>query len=425
MTVSKMKSGTYRVVVFYPKAVREILGDGKDRFRKVVPTKAEASRLEREVQGKIDKVLETGTDRVMSIKGEITFKEFYETLWLPLYEAGGSGRIRTIPTKATVANTKNIFRLHLLPMFGAYSLTYLNEHNQMVMEELAILAEQYANIKTVKSYISQLFEVAEAAEYIQVNRIAKVLKFVNAPKKERLREKREAEGLALTADELIAWIDAAKADLAKGKLSEMEYLLFVLTLNLGDRKSESYGLQWKHVDLQNGFVYVTKALKKDKSLGPTKGRKKTRIQIPEFIVDLLKSWKESQVVELAALGITGITGITGEQFVFTYIDNSGHVNQPLHADFLNYRLDSIAKRHPDLAHAYPHKLRHSYATLALEGGATMKGISESLTHSDEEITRTYVNTPNIVNLTTNTMFAKRIAEARANAEAKENEKHSW
>lgn len=421
MTVSKMKSGTYRVVVFYPKAVREILGDGKDRFRKVVPTKAEASRLEREVQGKIDKVLETGTDRVMSIKGEITFKEFYETLWLPLYEAGGSGRIRTIPTKATIANTKRIFRLHLLPMFGRYSLTYLNEHNQMVMQELAIFGEQYANIKTVKSYVSQLFEVAEAAEYIEVNRIAKVLKFVNAPKKKRLREKREAEGLALTADELIAWIDAAKADLAKGKLSEMEYLLFVLTLNLGDRKSESYGIQWKFVDLENGFVYVMHALA-SQELGPTKGHKKTRIEIPDFVVDLLKSWKKHQVVELAALGITGLTG---EQFVFTYTDNSGHMNRPLHADFLNYRLDSINSRHPELVHVYPHKLRHSYATLALEGGATLKGISESLTHSDEEITRTYVNTPSIVNLTTNTMFAKRIAEARANAEAKENAKQSW
>lgn len=422
MTITKMKSGTYRVVVFYPKAVRDILSDGKDRFRKVVPTQGEAKRLEREVQNKIDKVLETGTDRAMSIKGEILFKDFYEQLWLPLYEAGGSGRVRTIPTKATVANTKNIFRLHLLPMFGKYSLTYLNEHNQMVMQELAILAEQYANIKTVKSYMSQLFEVAEATEYIDVNRVAKVLKFVNAPKKKRLREKREAAGEALTAKELIAWIDAAKADLAKGKLSEMEYLLFVLTLNLGDRKSESYGIQWQHVDLENGYVYVLHALNKDKTLGPTKGKKRTRIQVPDFIIELLNSWKEHQANNLAAVGITRLTG---EQFVFTYTDFKGHMNQPLHPDFLNYRLNSIAKRHPELGHLNPHKLRHTYATLAKQGGATNEQISEALTHSDVATTEIYMNTPDVVDLTTNSRFAKRIAEARANTVAKENEPQPW
>ncbi|WP_369385863.1 tyrosine-type recombinase/integrase [Lacticaseibacillus manihotivorans] len=99
------------------------------------------------------------------------------------------------------------------------------------------------------------------------------------------------------------------------------------------------------------------------------------------------------------------------------------MNQPLHADFLNYRLNSMQKRHPALKHAYPHKLRHTYSTLALEGGATMEAISAALTHSDVATTRIYVNTPDIVNLTTNNMFAKRIAEARAKAEAKEKTSH--
>lgn len=420
MTIHETKAGNYRVEVFFPKNVRDILANGESRFRKTVPTKAEAQRLEREIQTKIETVTQTGTDRVMSIKGEISFKDFYETLWLPLYEAGGSGRIRTIPTKATVEQTKSIFRLHLLPLFGSYSLTYLNEHNQFVMQELAILGEQYANIKTIKSYVGQLFDVAEAADFIEVNRIAKILRFINAPKKKRLHDKRVAEGEALTADELIAWIDAARTDLDSGKLSEEEYLLFVLTLNLGDRKSESYGLRWRYVDLENGYIYVMNALNKHKELGPTKGHKQTKIEVPEFIVELLQQWKEHQADELASVGITKLDG---EQFVFTYTDNRGHMNQPLHADFLNYRLNSIEKRHPTLRHAYPHKLRHTYSTLALEGGATMEAISAALTHSDVTTTRIYVNTPDIVSLTTNNMFAKRIAEARAKAEAKEMASH--
>ncbi|MGQ2197147.1 tyrosine-type recombinase/integrase [Lactiplantibacillus plantarum] len=417
MTVRNTAAGKYLVDIIIPKNVRDIVNNGESRFRKTVPTEKEAERLEKKFEKQIQAVIETGTDRAMSVKGQMLFKDFYQNEWLPLYKAGATGRIRKIPVKATVSVTENLFRLHLLPMFGKYSLAYLNEHNQMVFEELVILSEKYANIKTVKSYVGQMFETAEMLDYIEVDRIARVLKAVPAPKKKRLQKKREAAGLALTAPELIAWIDAAKADLAKGKLSEKEYLLFILTLNLGDRKSESYGLQWQNVDLENGFVYVLHALGKDKELGPTKGHKKTRIQIQPFVVDLLKSWKKHQANELASIGITRLTG---EQFVFTYTDNNGHTNWPLHADYLNYRLNSISKRHPDLAHVYPHKLRHSYATLAKQGGATLKDIQTSLTHSNPETTRIYVNTIDTVDLTTNNFFAARIAEAEANSIAEEN-----
>ena len=67
----------------------------------------------------------------------------------------------------------------------------------------------------------------------------------------------------------------------------------------------------------------------------------------------------------------------------------------------------------------PPKLRHTYSTLALEGGATIEVISTALIHSAVTTTPIYVNTPNIVTLTTNNMLAKRIAEACAKAEAKE------
>ena len=84
--------------------------------------------------------------------------------------------------------------------------------------------------------------------------------------------------------------------------------------------------------------------------------------------------------------------ILPEQFVFTYIDTRGNINTPLHADYLNNKMKSIRKRHKELAHATPHKLRHTGATLAKLAGISLEEISEALTHSDKEITKTYVNT---------------------------------
>lgn len=88
-----------------------------------------------------------------------------------------------------------------------------------------------------------------------------------------------------------------------------------------------------------------------------------------------------------------------EQFVFTYIDTRGNINKPLHADYLNNKMKSIRKRHKELAHATPYKLRHTGATLAKQAGVSLEAISEALTHSNKEVTKTYVNTKDIVNRT--------------------------
>ena len=49
--------------------------------------------------------------------------------------------------------------------------------------------------------------------------------------------------------------------------------------------------------------------------------------------------------------------------------------------------------------ASPHKLRHTGATLAKQAGVSLEAISEALTHSNKEVTKTYVNTKDIVNRT--------------------------
>ncbi|MBC8776571.1 tyrosine-type recombinase/integrase [Streptococcus sp. IMAU 99161] len=117
--------------------------------------------------------------------------------------------------------------------------------------------------------------------------------------------------------------------------------------------------------------------------------------ISNDLLQLLTSWKKQQKYELAKFGIVSNT----EQFVFTYNDRTNNINLPLHTDYLNYRMKSVRRRHPELAPASPHKLRHTGATLAKQAGISLEAISEALTHSDKEITKTYVNTKDKVNQT--------------------------
>ncbi|CEW06766.1 tyrosine-type recombinase/integrase [Streptococcus pneumoniae] len=118
--------------------------------------------------------------------------------------------------------------------------------------------------------------------------------------------------------------------------------------------------------------------------------------ISNDLLQLLTSWKKQQKYELAKFGIIS----NPEQFIFTYIDTKGNINKPLHSDYLNNKMKTIRKRHPELTHATPHKLRHTGATLAKKAGMSLEAISEALTHSDTVTTKTYVNTSNIVPLST-------------------------
>ena len=62
-------------------------------------------------------------------------------------------------------------------------------------------------------------------------------------------------------------------------------------------------------------------------------------------------------------------------------------------------MKSVRRRHPELAPASPHKLRHTGATLAKKAGRSLEEISEALTHSDQSITKTYINTTSTVSQT--------------------------
>nr|WP_246032326.1 site-specific integrase [Vagococcus zengguangii] len=393
--------------VYYPKEVQEITGV-KGRYKKTFKTLREAKEDEKKILEKIQRVIQEKNSRALEIKGNIKFKKFYEEIWLDMYKSGSTGRTRQIPSNVTVQNTKDIFRIHILPMFGDYSINWLNENKEFVLRQLTALSQTYANIKIVKGYVNQVFEMAELLDYIEYNRIEKVIRYVSAPKKQKLKEERELVGESMTARELIEWLDVVNNEYNEGILSMQDYVLFMLTLNIGDRKSESYALQWKHIDFENGYILLTQNLSKVGNLKSTKGKKNTKIAIPSFLIELLKEWKEYQKIELKQIDIKQ----TKEQFLFTYVNGKGEINVPVHIDYLNYRLNSIRRRNPDLVKLNPHKLRHTYSTLAREGGASMSEISEALTHSDTKITETYVNTPNIVKLSMYEKFEGRLNEER-------------
>ena len=391
MSITRTKNGTYRLRVYIPEEVKSSLGIDKKVIEKRFKTRIEAKRYELELQNKFDKI-PSGGSASLENSGSILFSDFYQNVWWESYKAGQTTSATKPPSKATIVGTEIAFRKHILPLLGNYSIDFLNQNKQVVLNLLTQKAEEYANFKVIRSYVNSIFDWAEELEYIETNRLSKTISRIKATKKIKLQESKKDEDLYLSQEELQAWFTAFEKDLETEKILFKDYVLFYTTFFLGDRKSESYALQWKHINTKEQEIQLVQALDKYKNPKSTKGNKKTTFRIPSELTDLLQEWKKQQKIELAKFNIIQ----TPDQYVFTYIDTKGNVNSCLHADYLNNKMKSVKRRHPDLAHATPHKLRHTGATLAKQAGTSMEDISEALTHSDTITTKTYVNTSNVI-----------------------------
>lgn len=394
MAIKKTKNGTYHLKLYIPLEVQGKLGIGQ-YFEKRYKSKREAKDAEIKFNIDIENA-RLGRQPISSKnKGSILFKEFYQEVWLEPYKAGQTTTAIKPPTKATIFQTENIFRLHILPILGNYSLEHLINNKQLVLSLLTPKANSYANFKVVRSYVNSVFDWAEELDYISSNKLRKTISRIKANKKILLKENKREEDLSLDEEELKLWLQAFDTDLAKGDIDFKDYTLFYTTFFLSDRKSESYALQWKHIDFSTGKILIEQALDRFGNVKSTKGNKRTIFKAPVELIEILEKWKIQQQEELKLFGIRQ----SPKQFVFTYNDRTNNINKPLHTDYLNYRMKSVRKRHPELPPASPHKLRHTGATLAKQAGVSLDAISEALTHSDKQITKIYVNTADTVNQT--------------------------
>lgn len=384
MAIKKLKTGSYQLKLYIPHDMQKKLGMGQ-YYVKRFKTRKEAKLAESEVLLKISD-LRAGRD-VNFAQNEMTFKEFYDHYWLNAYKAGQTTNTNTPPVTSTVFQTENMFRLHILPMFGEYSLKYLMSNKRLVLNKLTNKANEYANFKVIRSYVNSVFDWAEELEMIEGNRLKKSISRIKPVKKVQIEREKDEEERYLTSHELSQWLNAIEKDLHNGDLTYMDYALFYTTFLLSDRKSETYALQWKHIDFANNKIYIVQALDRFGNVKSTKGKKKTSFVVSNLLMTILARWKEEQKSILKKYKIRQ----TDKQFVFTFEDRKGGVNKRLHIDYLNYRMKSIERRHPELAHATPHMLRHTGASLAKLAGYSLSQISEALTHSDSETTKGYIN----------------------------------
>jgi len=170
---------------------------------------------------------------------------------------------------------------------------------------------------------------------------------------------------------------------ACGPDEKVRYLFFLLT---GERDKEVQHTAWSDIDFERQCARVTEK----KALGfKPKDKEEREIPVPIALLDTLKEYRSRQ------------TGSNPHNLVFPTSNGrpdkkfENKLKQITYRNGLNCGYCKTRHKHecssgPYCAKWFLHKFRHTFATAALENGASIRTVQEWLGHSDLESTMAYL-----------------------------------
>ncbi len=173
-------------------------------------------------------------------------------------------------------------------------------------------------------------------------------------------------------------VEEAKRFLAAIKGDRLE-ALYSVALTMGLRQGEALGLRWQDVDLDLGYLRVTKQLQRIDGrfvlVEPKTARSRRTLAIPPAIVPTLRDHKLRQDREY-----TPHPNANSLRLVFTRPDG-----EPLDGTVVTHQFHRLLDR-AGIAQRRFHDLRHSCATLLLAQDVPARVVMEILGHSQISLT---------------------------------------
>lgn len=229
---------------------------------------------------------------------------------------------------------------------------------------LAMQSQGKAHGTVIKAYtvLQAVFKMAYMTDIIERNPMDKVER--PRPRKD---EKKAATADAYTAKELQYILSCLNNEPLKWRT------MVCLLADTGMRRGECCGLQWKDIDFRQNTITISGNLCYTKTKGvymdtPKNGKTRT-VDIDPQVIALLRQLRQEQARHAMSI------------WVFTQ-DGSPEV---IHPQSPTRYLSKFAKRY-GISGLHPHKLRHSFASVAITNGADIASVSEKLGHTDKAVT---------------------------------------
>ena len=185
--------------------------------------------------------------------------------------------------------------------------------------------------------------------------------------KPRKDEARKMEVEAYTEEETAYILECLEKEPLKWRV------LMELMIDTGIRRGECCGLKWSNVDFQSNTITIEHNLcytpEKGVYLDTPKNGKVRNINVAPEVMALLKQLRTNEGV------------IKFSPYVFT----QDGTTEPMHPQSPTRYMQKFSARY-GIQELHPHKLRHSFASIAITNGADIASVSESLGHSDKAVT---------------------------------------
>ena len=220
----------------------------------------------------------------------------------------------------------------------------------------------HATCLKVYTILHSLFKMAYMADVVSVNPMDKVER--PKPRKGEIKD-RGVE--AYTTEEVQRIFAALEHEPLKWRV------LMRLLIDTGIRRGECCGLQWKDIDAKAGTITIQGNLcytpQKGIYLDTPKSGKVRTIDVDPEIIGLLQQLR----LEQAGHAIS------------TYVFTQQNSPEPMHPQSPARYMQKFSQKY-DVPGLHPHKLRHTFASIAIINGADVASVSEKLGHSDKAVT---------------------------------------
>lgn len=285
----------------------------------------------------------------------LTLRQYGERVFMPSKTVTMSENSR--------ANYQGYLDKKIYPVLGDMKLPEITPA-QISALLLDIQAEGKAHSTVMKVYtiLHSFFKMAYLGDMIDRNPMDKVER--PKPRKDEVK-----------ADGPLSYTPAKVQQIITGLEREpLKWQALVhLLIDTGIRRGECCALQWKNIDFASGAITIAGNLCYTSSKGvyldtPKNGHTRT-VYAGDHTLELLRQLR----IEQAQKAIS--------QYVFTKEGSP----EPMHPQSPTRYLKKFSERYgvPDL---HPHKLRHTFASIAITNGADVASVSEALGHSDKAVT---------------------------------------
>lgn len=302
-----------------------------------------------------------------------TVKQYGENVFMP------AKRITT--AEKTREYYQGALNNHIYPRFGNTPLPELTSA-QISAFFLDLQDSSLSHSTVIGIYVtfSQLLKMAYNDDTIDRNPMDKVQR----PRQRKDDQKKAIE--AFTTDELNTI----------NKYLDQEPLKWRVMIRLmedtGIRRGEACGLKWEDIDFSRNAAMVKHNIcyttEKGIFVGAPKTGKEREVYFTPEVASLLRQYQAEQIA--ATKKRTNRLEKDHKPLDFEkvaipeYLFTEKGINSPLHPDSPNRYLQKFGEKYGIDIH--PHKLRHSFASVAITNGADIASVSEVLGHAQVSTT---------------------------------------